>query len=167
LMKNERIGSWIVEYDTDATRLAFDDVASSGPEECACRGCKNWLMAREVVYPKEFLNLLKRLGIDPKKESEVYDIAVVPIKPNVHYYGGWFHFFGRVSRASDEMPETIPVNDTFSYAFHSSPAPGPNVFVNSIDSCRIEFNAEAPWVISDAEPRLEDMPRRRVDPKSD
>jgi hypothetical protein len=162
------LGSWLVEYDADATRLAYDGVTASGPEKCECEGCKNWLLAREAVYPTEFLELLRRIGIDATKESEVYDIGGVPIKPKVHYYGGWFHFFGRVSRASDEMPETISVNDTFSYAFHSSYAPGPEAFVSSTDSCRIEFNAEALWLISDAEyTRLEEMFRERDSNRSD
>lgn len=161
-MKTERIGPWLVQYDEDATRRAYDSVTASGPEVCECGGCKNWLEARAVAFPQAFLDLLDRLGIDPMKESEVYDIAAVPIRPKVHYYGGWFHFFGRVSSLSDGLPERVAVNDSFSYTFDASYAPGPKVFISSSDTCRIQFDAEAPWLIVDAEPRLEDMPRRPV-----
>lgn len=158
-MESENIGPWHVEYDAGATRRAYAAVARSGPDECSCVGCKNWLKVREIAYPFEFLELLDRFGIDPMKESEVYDIAAVPVRPGVHYYGGWFHFFGRVSRLSDSGKE-VNVSNGFSYGFDSSYAPGPKVFTSSTDSCRIEFRAEAPWVVAEPEPRLEEMPRR-------
>lgn len=141
----------MVEHDPDATRLAYSQVKASGPEDCGCGGCKNWLMARPTVYPREFLDMLDRLGIDSTKESEVYDVAEVPEKPKSHYYGGWFHFFGTISFDKDVMPEVVQISDIFSYSIHLGDAPAPDVFASSKGTSRIEFNTIAPWLISDEE----------------
>ena len=55
----------------------------------------NFAAQRSSVYPDEFLSLVDKLGIDPAKEGEVYEVG-----PSV--YGGWFYLTGELTESASE-----------------------------------------------------------------
>ena len=81
---------WILRYDREATKRAYEEIETGDPENCGCDPCLNFAASRDRIYPEEFRWLLDKLGIDPKKEVEVYHLAM--IERGIHKYGGWFHF---------------------------------------------------------------------------
>jgi hypothetical protein len=72
-MEELRLGDQIARYDRDATVAAYALMPSGGAERCGCVHCRNFAAQRDTVYPSEFRDLLKKLGIDPNKEGEIYD----------------------------------------------------------------------------------------------
>jgi hypothetical protein len=56
-------------------------------------------VARARVYPKPFLAFLKSVGVDPRKDGEIYHNG--EIQAGSHYYAGWFHFIGSLEKTGD------------------------------------------------------------------
>lgn len=77
-----RFSMWEFDCDRQATQQAYSSVKARGADTCICRGCRNFVLARDTLYPPQFLELLKSLGIDPLKDAEVYHIA--RLIPEVH-----------------------------------------------------------------------------------
>src|SRR4030042_5467212 len=88
-------GQWQYECDREATKAAYALVRHGGAAECNCNGCRNFVAARDSIFPVAFINFLESLGIDPLKESEAYHVA--RLAPGRHDYGGWFHFVGSLN----------------------------------------------------------------------
>jgi hypothetical protein len=66
------LGPWTVEVDSEATRQAYAAAGGVGAADtCPCAWCRNFSVARERVFPAEFLALLDRLGVDSHCEDEV------------------------------------------------------------------------------------------------
>ena len=82
-------GRWSLRCDRDATRRAYASMEVGQPESCGCMHCRNFVAAREQVYPPEVRALLVDLGIDFMREAEVYYIGQ---ESQLHLYGGWFSF---------------------------------------------------------------------------
>lgn len=89
-----RILNWLVEVDREATLEVYREL-SSGAKMCGCQGCRNFVRSRDRVFPKEFLDILEKLGIDYKKEVEVSDVEDPAFKDKV-FFNGWYHACGRI-----------------------------------------------------------------------
>ena len=90
-----RVGRWEVEVDAAETARVQAARDSGSPESCGCLHCRNCVAARHLAYPPEAIRLLKSLGVPENRESELYHCGEV--EPGVHFYGGWFHFVGRIA----------------------------------------------------------------------
>lgn len=101
-----QFSKWQFHCDYDATLAAYKLVTTSGPQSCGRNGCKNSVLARSVIYPPAFLELLHALGIDSQKEAEVYHLN--RISAGVHEYGGWFHFVGHLDNEVDFKEDLAP-----------------------------------------------------------
>jgi len=158
-VKYIRFGRWELEADPEATRKAYANVPKSGPEECPCEPCKNFIAARERVYPAEVLALFEKLGIPFGREAEVYHMA--RMESGKHFYGGWFHFVGSILSGADAAqqvaenvwrPDLEKVTEDFSLGFRSraellrKPFEGKPIV-------QVEFTANVTWVISGPEPK--------------
>ncbi|HZG53974.1 MAG TPA: hypothetical protein VEZ40_17850 [Pyrinomonadaceae bacterium] len=134
---------WIFECDVEATRTACDSIASGGAEECGCGYCLNFIEARRQVYPAELLDLLARLGIDYRKEVEVYQMT--RSASGLHLYGGWFHFIGRILKRP-VAPEKL--NEQFSVDFLTGNSLAAAAFADRA-LVQIEFTTEIPWLLEE------------------
>jgi hypothetical protein len=92
-------GMWEFTNDRTATIDAYARIERGGSDTCSCIGCRNFVAARDNVYPSEFIALLNSLGIDSRKDGEVYHNA--QLSPGRHDYGGWFHFVGTLEKTGD------------------------------------------------------------------
>jgi hypothetical protein len=78
--------------DRAATRAAYARQPAGGATTCTCNGCRNFLAARDRIFPSRFVEFLESLGIDPTKEAEAYRTG--QLAPGRHHYGGWYHLNG-------------------------------------------------------------------------
>ncbi len=92
-------GQWQFEFDPKATQAAYARVDHGGSERCICNGCRNFVVARSHVFPRDFLELLTTLGVDPLKDGEAYHNA--RLAPGRHDYAGWYHFVGQLTVDGD------------------------------------------------------------------
>jgi hypothetical protein len=156
---------WAFRVDREATLQAYSAVAKGGPDECGCLYCRNFVAARELVYPGEFRALLERLGIDYRKESEVWEVS--PDKSRIRFYSGLFHFIGAIASGDRHEPPcrvtlrqtnttltdgSEPIGDSFAFVFSNrrdlvrAPFKGHNLV-------QMDFFVEVPWVL-DEEPGM-------------
>jgi hypothetical protein len=140
------IGNYRIAFDRERTRHAYASIENGGADDCGCSYCKNFTEQRLAVYPPAFLELLDQLGIDSKKEDEVYECGS---SGRLRDYGGWFYFVGVLNQSRDAH-EVIP-NSGFSYYFVDA-ARRPNSREHFGDQVlALEFNFKIPWVL-DCEP---------------
>jgi hypothetical protein len=100
--KMANLGQWKYSADRDATILAYSRAERGWADTCDCADCRNFRVARARAFPAEFLSLLGQLGIDPRKDAEVYHNA--RLAPGRHDYGGWYHFIGTLDETGDFPP---------------------------------------------------------------
>jgi hypothetical protein len=136
---------WTFECDTEATRTAYDGIASGGAEGCGCDYCLNFIEARRRVYPAEMLDLFARLGIDYRKEVEVYQMNRGA--SGLHLYGAWFHFVGRIL-AQPPAPEKL--GEHFSVDFLTGKSLAAEAFA-ARPLVQVEITAEIPWLLKEQE----------------
>jgi hypothetical protein len=140
-------GLWEFTCDREATAKAYSRASKGDSDRCTCNGCRNFSAARFTVYPARFIAFLESLGIDPRKDGEVYHNA--RISPNCHDYGGWFHFIGELSKSGD-FPY-VDITENFSASLCHASAP----HLSSLDGkqlVQIDFHADnVPWVLGEPE----------------
>src|ERR1700753_851679 len=98
-MKYFHFGRWSLECDPEATRRSYRDIPKGSAEECSCEPCLNFVAARAQIYGDEIVAIFDDLGIASEREAEIYHLFRLP--SGLHYYGGWFHFVGRILSGSD------------------------------------------------------------------
>ena len=135
---------WIFDCDVDVTRKGYETIIAGGVETCDCTGCKNFLIQRDAVFPAEVLDLFNELGVDYKRDTEIYHTA--QLQPGLHLYGGWFHFVGTIIKEplgpatlDNFTIDFIPNNDLAAKAFQNQPL------------VQIEITVKLPWVLAEAE----------------
>ena len=141
-------GLWGFTCDHQATVDAYALIERGGSDNCTCNSCRNFSAARTHVFPPEFLAFLTSVGIDSRKDGEVYHNA--QLAPGIHDYGGWFHFVGTLDKTGD-FP-VIPLADGFSAWLCRKGAPAlPGL--DGLALVQVEFHAErVPWVLSESAP---------------
>ena len=94
-----QIGDQTIRYDSVATASIYLTISQGDAETCGCSSCRNFATQREDAYPESFRELLNKLGVDYKKEGEVYEYG--PIADGRHLYGGWFYLVGELVLAGE------------------------------------------------------------------
>ncbi len=140
-------GMWEFTNDRMATINAYTLIERGGSDTCSCNGCRNFVAARDNVYPSEFIALLNSFGIDSRKDGEVYHNA--RLSPGRHDYGGWFHFVGTLEKTGD-FP-VVPMGQGFSAWLRKKAAPAlPGL--GELPLVEVEFHADSvPWVLTEPE----------------
>jgi hypothetical protein len=147
---------WTFEADVDATREAYRAVERCGPEDCGCDYCKNWVLARDSIYPATVIGLLSDLGVERPCEAETWEAG--PVESGGRIYGGWLHFIGRITagpepRESHASPNNpyVDVGDGFNVWFwHGADLPLDRL--KARDLVQMEFHTVVPWLLDSPEP---------------
>ena len=154
MAKKVRYKEWLFEVDSEQTIQTYETIESGSPERCTCSNCKNFKTNRLNIYPQEIISLLTELGIDYRKEAEIFEIE--RLKNGLHVYGGWFHFKGKILEGKDSKIDlggggsTLDfkeVNSKFRIAFTKG---GDLTYFNKNeiqDLIQVEFIAQTDWVI--------------------
>ena len=139
------LGGQKIRFDHEATiQLYRKTIASPGADSCDCLYCRNFAKQRDAIYPDEFKALLFRLGADPLKEWEVFELGSGDTEPIRRVYGGWFLFCGELVEGADIHREGQPFSFRFTKSFPNATLPV------GLKTCAIEFLAEIPWILSEA-----------------
>jgi len=95
------LGTWRIWYDQTKNQEIYARIPTGSCEDCKCDGCKWFAENRENFYPKSFLNLLEKLGIDYRKEAELitYGDAAGENEPR----GGLFHLLGHIESGDETL----------------------------------------------------------------
>ena len=141
------LGEWEFGVDRVATVGAHSREPLGGADTCTCNGCRNFVAARERVFPAPFLVLLDSLGIDWRKDGEASLYG--PTSSGLYLYGGWFHFVGTLDKTGD-FP-MVPMGDRFKVWLCRDNAP-PLATMKDLPRVQLEFEAEVPWVLSEDAP---------------
>jgi len=145
---------WVFEVDFNRTKEVYDKIEMGSPEGCECNDCKNFSANRENIYPTEVKKLLEEFGVDYRKESEICHYC--KLESGKHFYGGWFHFKGKMIDGKDckinhpnggSTFDSIPINDDFKIAFMKGSDLSFFDKEESKDLIQIEFLANSEWVI--------------------
>lgn len=143
-MAQIRYRDWVLDCDVEATRAGYQTISQGGAESCNCAGCRNFLAQRDAAYPPEVLNLFNELGVNYKRDAEIYHTA--RLEPDVHLYGGWFHFVGNIV-TQPTGPTTL---NNFTIDFIPNNALAIKAFENQ-PLVQIEITVKLPWVLSEPE----------------
>jgi hypothetical protein len=164
-MKEIKCKRWEFYADVEATCEAYSVIKRGGAEECECSPCQNFVVARDRAYPQEVQELFEQLGIDYRKEIEVYHICRTEI--GKHLYGGWLHFIGdfklgerfTVITAVDANTEAYTfafeeIDRKFQISFTENSGLYWNEF-NGDQLIQVEFRVEIPWMIEEIDEPLD------------
>ena len=151
-MKALTYESWIIEYDDMFTQQILKNVVS-GPQSCGCGNCKNFILARDKVYPDDLKKLLEQLGIDYQKETEICHFN--RIKAGQHFYGGWFHFVGEIKETFEykviNIGGRVPDIENFAWSFSERHDLVPKEF-GQAPVVQLDWLAVVPWLMESEEP---------------
>ncbi|MFY7890138.1 MAG: hypothetical protein ACOVOW_14585 [Spirosomataceae bacterium] len=144
---------WELIVDKKLTEQTYEKIEISGVESCNCNYCKNFANNRENIYPKEIKELLTSIGIDYRKECEVWHYCKDEF--GRHCYSGWFHFKGKFKGKSLSAPtpdttttyDLTPISDTFSLGFLYDSSL--TFFEDKEYLVQVEFDAKTTWTISE------------------
>jgi hypothetical protein len=138
-------GEWQFSCDHQATADAYARAARGDSERCSCNGCRNFVAARSQVFPKAFIEFIDSLGIDSRKDGEVYHNA--RLVTGLHDYGGWFHFVGKLHKTGD-FP-VVELAPGFTVWLCKSHAPPLDVFLG-LPLVEVQFHVETvPWMLEE------------------
>jgi len=147
---------WIFEINKQSTEEAYKKIGLSGTESCNCNYCKNFITARDLIYPEEVRELFNKLGIDIGKEADASEFY--KLENGLHYYSGLFHFKGRILKGKDSavsLPsggftvELTEITPNFSIGFTNDNSL--SLFEEKENLVQIDFSANLPWLV-DVEP---------------
>ena len=152
------IGRWNLRCDREGTRAAHAGVTQGSPESCGCEHCLNFAAVRNQAYPSEVLAIFEQLGIDPRKEAEIW--YTHRDESGLHHYGGFFHFIGSIESGGDAkrmIADGVSTFDLeliggyFEYGFTSDAALTPESFAGK-EIVQLEFQTKVPWVLNTPAP---------------
>ena len=141
-------GQWKFTVNRNETDLAYSKIGLGGADSCACATCRNFAKARMCVFPVEFLAFLEQLGINLRKEVEVYSFS--SSVPGFRDTSGWFHFVGSLEATGDFPP--VDYGGGFTAWMCRTGAPRHSIFTN-LPAVQLEFRAKlVPWILDEPEP---------------
>jgi hypothetical protein len=143
-----KFGEWDFTCDRQATVDGYARQVAGGSDTCTCIWCRNFRLVRDQVYSAAFLAFLDSVGIDPKKDAEIYHNG--EIEPGKHHYGGWFHFVGSLEKTGD-FP-VVEMETGFKVSLCGKCAPELSG-LKGLALVQVEFQAEGvPWDLDEASP---------------
>jgi hypothetical protein len=145
--------NWEFEVDFLLTQKTYSKFVAGGADSCNCSDCKNYSTYKDNVFPEEIKILFSALGVDFRKEVEIW--AMKKLGNGLHEIGGWFHFKGKIISGIDcrKPNETgngfsvdlISISENFEIGFTTDNTL--TFFDDKKGLVQIEFVAAIPWVI--------------------
>jgi hypothetical protein len=92
------ISRWLIEFDSNLTRDCYSKINIIAAKKCDCIYCRNFyevLNHRPGEFlPPEVMDLFEKLGIDYRKEANVYFLNKE--RNGLYCYGGEYYFIGNI-----------------------------------------------------------------------
>lgn len=143
---------WTLTVNREVTQSTYASVTNGSAEDCLCMDCINYSSNRESVFPCEVKLLLEQLGIDYRKESEVW--RMFKGDEGLHTYTGIFHYKGIFDGKDCIVPmgdgksftfTMTPINESFSIGFRV--ASDLSYFSDENGLVQLEYEVKIPWSI--------------------
>ena len=149
-----QIGAWLIEVDREATQAAYSH--ENPISACICDYCQNYFVACQAstAYSLAGLALFERLGIAPEKEAEVYAMYANEEKTQA-YYGGWYHFVGRLLESAEKPDDYTQVDGSFEVSFAAREDLLSSRFPRPV--LQMEFLSFIPWMLEAKRQALDDI----------
>ncbi len=144
-MKTIIFHDWIFECDPDHTKNAYALVLRGGAKTCSCNICRNYSAQRQPIFPQEIMQLFNQTGVDSAKDAEIYHMTR---DVQGHYYGGWFHFIGKIKKKNSPVQAT----SDFQVDFAEKGDLAHETLVGE-SLVQVDFYTHLPWVLDEEEPR--------------
>lgn len=149
------IARWLIDHDAEATRRCYASRPTGAG--CECAYCRNAEQLGEKVFPRDFLDVLKALGIDPTKPVELMHYCKE--SSGVYSTGGFFHFVGSIISGEDAFhwhngtgsARFEDWNSAFQFGLTKQVHLVADVF-DGLPLVQLEFVARIPWVLNEPEP---------------
>ena len=132
-----QILGWEIEFDKDVTAQAYSGLSVS----CDCAYCRNFLATWHNL-PKDCLEFLNQLGIDPAIPAEIVEYN--ENRDGTHYYGWWYHLVGRLTKENESVGK---FNSEVDILIRNRRDVAPSDFPHP--SIQIEFFSNLPWVLEE------------------
>jgi len=144
-----RFRKWTFSVDKAETAKVYAATTVSEAVRCGCDNCLNFEVARELAFPLEVRELFLELGVDYRREGEVFIWQSFP--DGRQHYGGWFHFRGTIV-TGPSLTQLGPLNlesltDSFKIGF--CVGNNPTFFSDLSSAVQIEFETYLPWLLTD------------------
>lgn len=150
-MKQIKYRDWEIEVDMESTKKEYEKIEKGAAEICNCEYCDIYIKNREIVFPPEIKNLFKELGIDSKKEAELYYYG----KDDKDNFGfnGWFHFIGKFKGKNLIVPTSSKsatldftfITEDFKIGFHYDSSS--TIFEESENLVQLEFDLKTKRIL--------------------
>lgn len=142
---------WTLTVDREATRSACASVINGSAEDCKCDECENYIACKTIAFPDEIKSLLDRLGVDYRKEIDIWRMC--KDEDGKHRYSGFFHFKGSFDGKDCFIKKTdgggtmsmTAIDESFSIGF--TVAEDFTYFKDKESLVQVEFEARVPWTI--------------------
>lgn len=151
-MEQLTVGSWVIEIDVKRTKDFYKRYHLI-TEDCGCYFCSNYVLACDT-FPNQIMNIFNLLGIDPRKEGEVYEC--MKNEDGTHLYGGFYHIVGKIINGPDLSMPTMEGEESSSLhfighneieiGFNKDLALVPDDFPRPV--IQFEFQMNVPWLLS-------------------
>ncbi|WBL16613.1 hypothetical protein [Sutcliffiella sp. NC1] len=134
---------WKIEVDIAQTK-SFYEKYHLITEDCSCHYCANYLLACDT-FSLNIMGLFQSLGIDPKKEGEVFQHFQQ--EDGLHFYGGFYHIVGNILERSIGEGQVIDAIDGILFSFTEDCSLVPNKFPTP--TIQMEFEMKIPWLLKE------------------
>ena len=144
---------WRFTIESDRTRQAYAGSEARGAEECSCAYCRNLVAQRSREYPRELLQFLKSVGVDPFKEAEVYELG--QLGDGYILNAGWWHFIGAVEIEGEPVSlksEPDGRAREWNVLFLEQKADLKLKTLPTAPLIQVEFSVKLPWVLNEPYP---------------
>ncbi|MEM7476807.1 MAG: hypothetical protein AAF483_17625 [Planctomycetota bacterium] len=148
------IARWTLDVDSVATSNAYTKIDSGSADRCGCADCRNFVAARDTLFPKSVSQFLRDAGIPNDRDIELATFG--EIRDGIQLYSGWYHFVGRIADGPDAaIPhedgkgwsiDLAPVTDAFSIGVTNHLSLLADAFPRE-SALQLEFTVELPLQI--------------------
>jgi hypothetical protein len=142
-MEQIKIGSWVIEIDVNKTK-EFYEKCHLITEDCSCDFCANFVLACDT-FSQEVKDIFNTLGIDPRKEGEVYECK--QNEDGTHLYSGFYHtkLWEPTTKDSEVYSPSFVKHSGIEIGFSEDLALVPGDFPMPV--FQFEFQMNVPWLL--------------------
>ncbi|MEM9809258.1 MAG: hypothetical protein AAF959_28735 [Cyanobacteria bacterium P01_D01_bin.56] len=140
-MVTKHFHNWKIDVDIDATRQLYPNNCVEDSNACGCDECSNFAAQKLTIFPNDFYQFLRDIGINPGCETSIGCYG--EMQSGQFLYQGDYEFVGQVLEKPSNLENDDRVELLPGLTIGISHTPSQNHY----PAASIEFFIEIPWVI--------------------